>query len=522
MRIFIVIDKIGTAIDRLAQAVKKHTPHHEIKILAVHPKRAAPETISEAGKLMEWADIIDVHYWKSGEVIRTANQKVFESKPRILFHFNPYDADKSEINENYDMVVVGNSSIQDRVPSAYLVPYGVDLDFFKFSEDYTEEKVVNMAVARIEGKKGVREVARACRELGYKFKLVGRVSKPDYMREVMEAGKGSIEFLEDVTDEQLMEAYYQSAIHVCNSVDFYESGTLPILENMACGVPVLTRNIGMVSDIYDGSNMVVRTGEQNDMEDLKKNLREMMENRAWRLKLREKAWNTIRGYDIRRMARKINSLYNRLHKPDEALISVIMPTKDNPEAFIDSFVGALGQDYPKYEVIVADSGDMPVRKLVEEAKKKVRVPIKYIHFPNRGNYTLAEARNRAVIEAEGEYLVFCDDRIKMEPNAVSVFADARKPKTWLWGAKDGVGKNFVENFSCVSRKDLIDGGMFAEAIRWYGGMTQEIRSRFDLGRGFRFAFIGRAKANETGKSRSKWTKKDSIIEAKWTLYKMYS
>lgn len=522
MRIFIAIDKFGSAIDRLAQAVKKHTLHHEIEILAVHPKRAEPKTIYEAGKLMEWADIIDVHYWKSGEVIRTANQKVFESKPRILFHFNPYDADKQEINEKYDIVVVGNSSIQNRVPSAHLVPYGVDLDFFKFNEDYTEEKIVNMAVARIEGKKGVREVARACVELGYKFKLVGRVSKAGYMKEVMEAGGQSIEFFEDVTDEKLREVYYKSAIHVCNSVSGYESGTLPVLENMSCGIPVLTRNIGHIGDIFDGKNMVVRAGEQNDMEDLKRNLKEMMENRDWRLKLREKAWDTIRNWDIRRMARRVGSLYNRLYKPDEALMSVIMPTKDNPEAFIDSFIGALGQDYPKYEVVVADSGDVPVRGLVEEARKKVRVPIKYIHFPHKGNYTLAEARNRAVIEAEGEYLVFCDDRIKMEPDAVSVFADARKTKTWLWGMKDGVGKSFVENFSCVNRKDFIDGGMFAERIQWYGGMTQEIRNRFERGRGFRFAFIGRAKANQTRRAKSKKFKRGSIIEAKWTLFKIYS
>ena len=521
MKILIIIDKRGTAIDRLAQAVKKYSPHHKIEILPVHPKRAEPETILKAGRLMEWADIIDVHYWKSGEVIREANPTVFESKPRILFHFNPYDAGKQDVNNRYDSVVVGNSSIHSRIPFAHLVHYGVDLDFFKFNKDYTEEKIVNMSVARIEGKKGVREVAQACKELGYKLKLVGRVSKPDYMREVMKVGEGAIEFLEDVTDEELLEAYYASAIHVCNSVDGFESGTLPILESMACGVPVLTRNIGHVPDIYDGKNIVVRQGQTDDVEDLKKNLKEMMENRDWRLKLREGAFNTVRGYDTRRMVRNINSLYNSLYNADEGLMSVIIPTKDNPKSFVESFIGALSQDFPKYEVVVADSGDTPVREIVEEARNSTDVPIKYIHFPHKGNYTLAEARNRAVIEAEGEFLIFCDDRLKMEPDAVSVFSEAKKVKTWLWGTKDGVGKSFVENFSCVNRRDLIDGGMFNERIQWYGGMTQEIKTRFDRGRGFRFAFISRAKANEVRSSKSKWTKRDSVVEAKWTLYKMY-
>ncbi|MBU1759384.1 MAG: glycosyltransferase, partial [Bacteroidetes bacterium] len=56
-----------------------------------------------------------------------------------------------------------------------------------------------------------------------------------------------------------------------NSLFDFESGTLPILEAMACGVPVLTRNIGHVPDLFDGKNMVIREGEQNDVEDLKKN-----------------------------------------------------------------------------------------------------------------------------------------------------------------------------------------------------------------------------------------------------------
>jgi glycosyltransferase involved in cell wall biosynthesis len=521
MRILIVVDKSGTAIDRLAQAVKKYSPHHGIEIFPVHPKRNDPDTIYGLGKFMDWADIIDIHYWKSGEIVRITNPSQFEAKPRVLFHFNPYDAENKEVNDRYNLVVVGNKTIYNKVPYAYLIQYGVDLDFFRFREDYTEDKVVNMSVARIEGKKGVKEVAQVCSELGYKFKLVGRVSKGGYMEEVMKAGKGIVEFLENATDEQLRDTYYQSAIHVCNSVDNFESGTLPILEAMACGVPVLTRNVGHVPDIYDGGNMVIREGNPENTEDLKKSLREMMENRAWRLKLRENAWDTVKNWDIRRMVSKVNRLYNQLYEPDKTLLSVIIPTKDRPEIFVQSFVRALGQDYKKFEVIVVDSGDTPVKPIIEEARKKTRVPVKYIHFPHKGNYTLAEARNRAVLEAEGEYLVFCDDRIKMDVDALSAFVIQARPKTWLWGMKDGVSKGFVENFSCVGRKDLIEGGMFCERMQWYGGMSQEIRERFEIGRGFAFIFLDKAKATGIAKAKSKRTRREDIIEAKWTLFKMY-
>lgn len=522
MKILIVIDKLNSAIAHLAQAVKKYTPHHKIKILPIHPKGNSPEILYKASNLLKWADIIDIHYWKSGEVIKTTSPIDFKQKPKILFHFNPYDADKEEINKQYDAVVVGNVAIQDKIPFAHLIPYGVDLNFFKFNEDYTEEKIVNMVAARIEGKKGIREVAQVCKELGYKFRLVGRVSKMEYMKQVMEISKGSIEFLENANEEQLRNSYYQSAIHVCNSVDNFESGTLPVLEAMASGVPVLTRNVGHIPDIYDGRNMVVRKGQPEDLGDLKANLKEMMENRLWRLKLREKAWETIKNQDVRRMVWGINRLYNRFYKPTQKLMSVIIPTKDNPESFVQCLVGALSQDYNKYEVIVADSGDTPVGIIVDKAREKTKVPIKYIHFPHKGNYTLAEARNRAIVEAEGEYLIFCDDRIEMGPTAVSSFAEASQSKVWLWGMKDEVVKGFVENFSCVNRQDLINGGMFNERVQWYGGMTQEVRQRFEYGRGFGFVFISKARAKGIRRAKSKRYRRESIIEAKWLLFKLYS
>lgn len=520
MRILIVIDKEGSAIWRLADAVKRNLPQHEIVILPVHPKRSDPQTFIEAQRLMVWADVIDIHYWKSGQLLRTSFPKEFQAKPKVLFHFNPYDIEIEE-NQYYGKVVVGNTTIHDQLPSATLIPYGIDLSFFKYNEDYTKDEVVNMSVARIEGKKGVFEVAQACKELGYKFKLVGRVSKPEYMNEVIRAGGDNLEFFENVTDEKLREVYYSSAIHVCNSIDGFESGPLPVLENMACGVPVLTRSVGHIPDLYDGANMVLREKGPEDIEDLKDKLRSLMENIGWRLKLREKAWETVKNKDERRMALEINKLYYSLYKPGIPLVSVVIPTKDHPESLVECLVGILRQDYPKMEVIISDGGNMRIEKIIEEARKYTSVPIKYIHFDHRGTYSLAEARNRAIIEADGEYLVFCDDRIKMESDAVKVFTVYRTAKTWLWGMKDGVAKGFVENFSFVARKDLIEGGMFCERMQWYGGMTQEVRTRFERERGLTFILVDEAKAEGIGRSGSKKARREDIIDAKFLIYKMY-
>lgn len=520
MRILIVVDKQGSAIDRLAQSVRKHLPHHQIIVAPVHPKRNDVETIAEAQKLMMWADIIDIHYWRSGQVLRTTFPAEFNAKPKILFHFNPYDA-LSEENQYYDEIVVGNEEIALKVPSAHKIPYAIDLDFFKYNPNYTEEKRVMMSVNRIEGKKGVYEVAKACNELQVPFTLIGRVSKADYMRQVMEVGGPLMEFYENATDEILRDAYYKSAVHVCNSVDGYESGTLPILEAMACGVPVLTRSIGHVPDLFSGANMDVRAGQPDDVEDLKTHLKTLLDNKPLRVSMREKAWETVRNRDDRRMALEVQKLYYKMYVPDFKLVSVIIPTRDNPEVFAESLMSAVQQDYPKLEVVVADSGDYPSKKIINEVKKHTEIPIKYIEFPHNNTYTLAEARNRAVIEADGEILVFCDDRMKMKSNAISVFATYYRPKSWLWGTKDGVVKGFVENFSCVGRKDLIKIGMFSERMQWYGGMSQEIRTRAEGANGMDLIYLQEAEATSIKRTTSKNKRREDIIDAKFQVFKMY-
>jgi len=118
-------------------------------------------------------------------------------------------------------------------------------------------------------------------------------------------------------------------------------------------------------------------------------------------------------------------------------------------------------------------------------------------------------------------LVFCDDRLRMKPGAIEAFAKKIYSKKWLWGEKDLTKKGFVENFSAVMRKDLINGGMFNERITKYGGLTQDIRMRFERGQGLIFEFVPGAKAEAIVKSHSKWNKKDQIVESKTLLWKLY-
>lgn len=515
MKILVVVDKIPSAISNLSFPLKKYLDHHEIIIFPIHPKRNSADVIFDAQKALNWADIIHVNYWKSGEVLRTTFPVEFNRKPKMMTMHNPYDYDKSDWS-SYKIKTAFNSQIQMQIAGSYLIKYGIDLDFFKFNPEYTEEKTVMMCVARIEGKKGVLEVAQACQELGYKFILVGRISETEYFNNI--AKYDCVEFLENITQEKLLETYYRSAIHVCNSTDNFESGTLPILEAMACGVPVLTRNVGQVPDISDGTNIVIRKGTKDDIEDLKNNLREMMENRPLREKIRERGWETVKTMSDKVMCRRFDKLYYKL-KSDKRLVSVIIPTFDRPEVLLSCLVSVINQDYPNLEIVVSDSGNVSAEPLIKEFRKHTEIPIKYIRFNNNGEYTLPKARNLAVQKSIGEVLVFCDERMILDRSAITEFEKRVMHKKWLWGVKDDCIKGFVENFSCILREDFILGGMCNERINTYGGQTQELRTRFETN-GFEFENCVSAKAHSDKKS-SKNKHKDSIIKAKYILQELY-
>lgn len=62
--------------------------------------------------------------------------------------------------------------------------------------------------------------------------------------------------------------------------------------------------------------------------------------------------------------------------------------------------------------------------------------------------------------------------------------------------------------------------MFNERIQWYGGMTQEVRERFE-GNGFEFLYLQEVKATSIKRAGSKARRRADIIEAKNLIFKLY-
>lgn len=509
MKILLTHPKDGTAIHRLSLDVKNVNKHHQYRIVAVHPKRPDEAQLNEFVEAYKWCDLWDSQYWKTSEMLLTKYGNPLK-KPIILTHHNPYDLLEKEW-KHYNKVVVMNKTQKRVLKDAIHIPHAIDVRKFAFNDNYTTNKTIIMVAQRIEGKKGVLPVALACQQLGYKLILVGQISNTEYFTEVMRTG--AVTFYENISDSDLIKLYRESAIHVCNSVDNFESGTLPILESMAIGVPVLTRNVGLVPDISNDKNMLVRDGAEDDVNEIRSLLKFLMENLKKRKEMREEAWRTVRTMDTLRRARAYSQLYYKTldNKP---LVSVIMPVFGRPEELQTTIDSLDKQTYTNLELVIISDGDDSYDQI------KITSPhtIKYIRVGSYDNYGLGIARDTGVMEAEGEILLFLDQRFIPDPRLVAEFLKELKPKLWLYGNKDSK-RNFVENVSCIYRQDFINMGMSNQLINMYGGMSQELRER-SRHQGIKHVFVEKAKATAVYSSHNANKRKYEILEMKNRLWKL--
>ena len=89
-------------------------------------------------------------------------------------------------------------------------------------------------------------------------------------------------------------------------------------------------------------------------------------------------------------------------------ISVVITTYNRPDALEAVMRACFMQDDKRFEIIIADDGSTAnTRARVERLAAGAPVPVRHVWQPDQG-FRAAMARNRGILAATGEYIVFLD------------------------------------------------------------------------------------------------------------------
>ncbi|MDZ4228355.1 MAG: glycosyltransferase [Candidatus Levybacteria bacterium] len=524
MKILQIVDTPGWAIDRLAQGVKKYLPHFQFETLYVHPRKVS-ESVEEFKRLAKWADVIDYSYWNSAKQLLELCPE-FKDKPSLLTHHNEKNLLTADWSM-HDLIIAETKYSYEVLEKAYpgkvkLIPLAVDLKQFKYRDDLEEADTVGYA-GRVVPWKGLKELARACYELNCRLLFMGKFDHPDYWNSIPPEHQAIIDMkYMDCHDDDRKDFYNEVDVFVCNSGPGRETGTMPLMEALASGVPVVSTPSGIGADIlqHEVNSLVTPF---NDYDKLKANIDRMLEDKILREKLRRAGWQTIKNHCEERRAWEYEEAYHKVLDPDNPLVSVIIPTTPDREGQVNQILNAIEEsDYKHMEVIVVT--DQLVGDIKVNDDKSFGFPIKHLFTKQDKIFGLAMARNMAAIEAHGKYLVFCDSRMKPLPQSIAAFVNTMRShdnneKVWMFGNKGTGKKTFVENFSCIKRADFIKAGMCNERIDRYGGMSQELRTRFQS-QGFQLVYVESAEAEQISSSHLTNERREDIVASKLKLFKM--
>ncbi|MFI3283231.1 MAG: glycosyltransferase family A protein [Rikenellaceae bacterium] len=172
---------------------------------------------------------------------------------------------------------------------------------------------------------------------------------------------------------------------------------------------------------------------------------------------------------------------------NQPLVSIIIPVYNMEDFLRETLDSVLATDYPAFEVVLVDDGskDSSLAIAKEYAAKDSRLRV--LTQPNAGACT---ARNHAVRESKGEFILPVDGDNLISPDFVSLAVEAIMrdddvkvvcPRTNFIGDREGEWILPPFSLNLLARKNLMDTTALYRRADWVriGGYCDELMTRED-------------------------------------------
>ena len=125
------------------------------------------------------------------------------------------------------------------------------------------------------------------------------------------ASDNNIRFLTNIPEEDLIAIYNMAEVFVFPS--FYEGFGIPVLEGMACGVPVITSKVSSMPEVGGDAAVYFDPFDENDMAE---KIETVLNNEMLRREMIAKGLEKVKGYSWKKCAEATLQVYREVLKID--------------------------------------------------------------------------------------------------------------------------------------------------------------------------------------------------------------